>query len=208
MMTGVNSKMDVRQFDKIAREVFAPAYISIAERIKEKTGITSGVCVDIGSGGGYLSIALAGITNMIFFLLDQSHEMLGIAKRNIVESHLEKRLFTLHADVHNIPLDGESVDLVVSRGSVFFWENKTRAFREIYRVLVPGGRAYVGGGLGSHEIQIQIKAKMKEIGHTWHGRSKRNEDHRKIYGEALKKAGITNCSVVKGEEGLWIEIYK
>jgi len=201
-------KMDVHQFDKIAREVFAPAYVSIAEQIKEKTGVTQGICLDVGSGGGYLDIALAGITDMVFFLLDQSHEMLDIAKRNIVGSHLEKRLFTLHADVHSIPLDGESVDLVISRGSVFFWENKTRAFGEIYRVLRPGGRAYIGGGLGRPEVREQIRTKMLQIDKNWSWRKNGNGDNQESYREALQKACIANGSVTKNEVGTWIEMWK
>ncbi len=51
-------EMDVPEFDRIAREVFPPVSLLIAEQIKEITGITEGVCLDIGAGGGYLGIAL------------------------------------------------------------------------------------------------------------------------------------------------------
>jgi SAM-dependent methyltransferase len=42
-----------------------------------------------------------------------------------------------------------SVDLVVSRGSVFFWDDPAQGIREAHRVLRPGGWAMIGGGLGS-----------------------------------------------------------
>jgi hypothetical protein len=42
-------EMNVAGFDKIAREVFAPVYIALATQIKEATGITKGVCLDVGS---------------------------------------------------------------------------------------------------------------------------------------------------------------
>ena len=84
--------MDVREFDGIAREIFAPAYMAIAKRIIEKTGITEGVCLDVGAGGGYLGIAIACITSLDVFLLDNSRGMLDIALRNIIEGDLGKRV--------------------------------------------------------------------------------------------------------------------
>jgi ubiquinone/menaquinone biosynthesis C-methylase UbiE len=160
-------EMNVVEFDKVAREVFAPAYIAFAGQIKKATGITKGVCLDAGSGGGYLGIALANITDLDMILLDQSQEMQDIADRNILEAGLGKRLRTLFADVHEIPLDDCSVNLVVSRGSVFFWEDQAKAFREIYRVLAPGGVTFVGGGFGSVALKKQIDQEMVAIHENW-----------------------------------------
>ena len=160
-------EMDVLEFDRVAREVFPPVYVAIAEQIKEITGITEGVCLDVGAGGGYLGIALAPITNLDIFLLDSSREMLDIALRNVIAGSLETRVRILSGDVHKIPVNDGSIDLVVSRGSVFFWRDKTRAFNEIHRVLAPGGRAHIGGGLGTPEIEKQVRAKMKQIDKNW-----------------------------------------
>jgi SAM-dependent methyltransferase len=55
-----------------------------------------------------------------------------------------------------MPFTDGAVDLVVSRGSLPFWENRSRAFREIYRVLKPGGVAYVGGGFGTEQIKSRV----------------------------------------------------
>jgi len=75
--------MDVEAFDKIAREVFAPAYPLIARQIQERTGINEGVCVDVGCGGGYLGLALAQITRLQVWLLDILPGMLKICQENI-----------------------------------------------------------------------------------------------------------------------------
>jgi len=48
-----------------------------------------------------------------------------------------------------MPLADASVDLVVSRGSIFFWRDPAAGVREAYRVLRRGGKAMLGGGLGS-----------------------------------------------------------
>jgi len=48
-----------------------------------------------------------------------------------------------------MPFPDNSVDLVVSHGSIFFWDDQVKGLQEIYRVLRPGGRAMIGGGAGS-----------------------------------------------------------
>ncbi|HBA54760.1 class I SAM-dependent methyltransferase [Syntrophorhabdus aromaticivorans] len=198
----------IEEFDRIAREVFAPVYPSIAGQIVAGTGITKGRCLDIGTGGGYLGIALAKITDLDILLLDKSREMLDIASRNVMGAGLETRLRVVSGDVHDIPLEDESINLVVSRGSVFMWNDKARAFREIYRVLCPGGTAYVGGGLGSPGIRRQIEAKMKENGRDWPDQKRIAEDRTEMYRQGLQDAGIAGCSVTKSDVGTWIQIHK
>jgi ubiquinone/menaquinone biosynthesis C-methylase UbiE len=199
-------KMNVTQFDRIAREVFPPVYVAIAQQIKERTEITEGACLDIGAGGGYLGIALATITDLHVYLLDSSQEMLDIALCNIIKAGLETRIGILSGDVHKIPVNDESINLVISRGSVFFWKDKVKAFNEIYRVLMPGGKAYIGGGLGTPEIAKQVQAKMNMIDKNWPGRRDKNADSQKICSEALRGSCIADWTIKRGDAGLWIEI--
>jgi ubiquinone/menaquinone biosynthesis C-methylase UbiE len=201
-------KMNVTEFDRIAREIFPPVYVAIAQQIKERTEITEGICLDIGAGGGYLGLALAPITNFHVYLLDNSREMLDIATRNIIEAGLEARVGILSADSDKIPINKESINLVISRGSVFFWEDKTEAFNEVYRVLVPGGKAYIGGGLGTPEIANEVKARMNKIDKNWPGRKDKNADNKRICSEALSRSCITDWTIKKSDAGLWIEIWK
>ena len=179
--------MDVLAYDRIAREIFAPVYPVIAQQIRTQTGITQGVCLDIGTGGGYLGIALAAITDLDFYLMDKSDEVLEIAWMNVAVSGLQNRVRTLCGDVHHIPRDNGSVDLVISRGSLFFWEDKAKAFAEIYRVLAPGGGAYIGGGMGTKELFDKIKVEMDKRRHEFSldPQGERFADHREAYHLAL-----------------------
>ncbi|MDD2443901.1 MAG: class I SAM-dependent methyltransferase [Desulfotomaculaceae bacterium] len=196
------------EFDKIAREVFAPVYPVIAGQIKHKTGIIRGTCLDIGCGGGYLGIAMTGITELDVYLFDASQEMLKIAAGNIASRGLEQRIQTLPGDVHKIPLDDNSIDLVISRGSVFFWRDRQKAFQEIHRVLKPGGVAFVGGGFGTEALKEQITSVMEKKNKNWREKLKKNIGENAVEGfaETLRKAGIITFEIDRNEAGLWIII--
>jgi ubiquinone/menaquinone biosynthesis C-methylase UbiE len=203
-------EIDVPGFDKITREVFAPVYPVIAEQIKHKAGITSGTCLDIGCGGGYLGIAMAGITELQVYLFDNSMEMLEIAARNIAGQGIAVRVQTLLGDVHDIPLSDCSVDLAISRGSVFFWDNLPKAFKEIYRVLKPGGSAFIGGGFGTLELKTQIFCEMNKRDSEWR---KKNQNHTSDESleklkQSLGQAQIPSFEIDRHEAGMWMIIRK
>lgn len=44
------------------------------------------------------------------------------------------------ADMENIPLPDDMIDVVISNGAFCLAPSKEKAFREIFRVLRPGGR--------------------------------------------------------------------
>jgi ubiquinone/menaquinone biosynthesis C-methylase UbiE len=147
---------DPQEFDKVAKLAFAPIYPYLARFIKQKFGITRGICVDVGSGPGSLAIEMARITRLRVFSLDLQEGMTEVAIRNIAEAGLSSRVRAVTADVIRMPFADGSVDLVVSRGSLPFWADRSSAFREICRILRPGGVGYVGGGFGTAEIKSRV----------------------------------------------------
>jgi ubiquinone/menaquinone biosynthesis C-methylase UbiE len=81
----------------------------------------------------------------------------------------------ISGDVAALPVEDASQDLVISRDSVFFWEDLPLAFTEILRVLRPGGHAYVGGGFGSAELAERIVAEMHRHIPGWQAPCRRDE---------------------------------
>jgi ubiquinone/menaquinone biosynthesis C-methylase UbiE len=200
---------DVNTYNSIALGINAPIYEYYAGRILEKTGFSSGTCLDAGCGGGYLGLALARITDLDFIFLDKSHEMLRCAEENIAANGLKQRAATLLGQVQAIPLPDASVDLVISRGSIPFWDELATAFREIRRVLKPGGQAYVGGGLGDPKQRDAVMEQMKKEYPEWRkgGSSIPKHDNRH-YSDALAAAGIDSFTLNRGDDGTWIVFRK
>ena len=97
--------------------------------------------LDLGSGGGIdvlLSAKRVGPTGRAIGL-DMTDEMLALAQRNAVEAGATNVEF-LKGHIEAIPLPADSVDVVISNCVVNLAADKPAVFREIARVLRPGGR--------------------------------------------------------------------
>jgi SAM-dependent methyltransferase len=97
--------------------------------------------LDLGSGGGIdvlLSARRVGPTGRAIGL-DMTDEMLALAQRNAAEAGATNVEF-LRGQIEDIPLPAESVDVVISNCVINLAADKQAVFREIARVLRPGGR--------------------------------------------------------------------
>ncbi len=97
--------------------------------------------LDLGSGGGIdvlLSARRVGPTGRAFGL-DMTDEMLALAQRNAAEAGIEN-VEWLRGQIESIPLPAAAVDVVISNCVVNLAADKPAVFREIARVLKPGGR--------------------------------------------------------------------
>jgi arsenite methyltransferase len=97
--------------------------------------------LDLGSGGGIdvlLSARRVGPTGRAFGL-DMTDEMLTLAQRNAADAGADNVEF-LKGQIEAIPLPAASVDVVISNCVVNLAADKPSVFREIARVLRPGGR--------------------------------------------------------------------
>ncbi len=97
--------------------------------------------LDLGSGGGIdvlLSARRVGPAGRAFGL-DMTDEMLALAQRNAAEAGATNVEF-LKGHIEAIPLPAASIDVVISNCVVNLAADKPAVFREIARVLRPGGR--------------------------------------------------------------------
>jgi arsenite methyltransferase len=114
-------------------------------------------CVaDVGFGGG-LSLALLLDRVGVAWHVDGvelSDTMLKSAQRRFRVGSSAGRLALRHGSITQTPLDGASLDALITVNTIYFVDDLELAFRELARVSRPSGRAVIG--LGDPEAMASL----------------------------------------------------
>ncbi len=200
---------------RTSRKTLAPVYAPLAEQIVSDfdLGEKEGIGIDLGSGPGTLIIELCKRTRMYWVNADINPHYFANFYRQAEEHGVGYRVSALFADAHNLPFRDNYADIIVSRGSYHLWEDKVRAFGEIYRVLKPGAAACIGRGFSRNlpvETAKKIRAKQGKKMH-YDVEKKTNE----LY-NIMNKLGIKDYCIDRpkppGSEnvnyGIWVVFHK
>jgi len=133
---------------KASRSTLAPVYAPLAEQLVSDLDLREkeGIGIDLGSGPGTLIMELCERTKLHWINADINPDVFPHFFEQANELGLGGRVSAVFADAHALPFHDNYADVIVSRGSFPFWEDKTQGFREIYRVLKSGAVAYIGRG--------------------------------------------------------------
>jgi ubiquinone/menaquinone biosynthesis C-methylase UbiE len=122
------------------REVF-PALVG--DLLDELAGARRGL--DAGCGPGQFTILVAErLPSLEMWGIDLAPTMIELARDHAARSPAASRLHFEVADVAKLPFPDGHFDAVLSSGSIKHWPDPVAGLREIHRVLVPGGRAFIG----------------------------------------------------------------
>lgn len=99
------------------------------------------VVLDLGSGAGFdcfLAASKVGPNGRVIGI-DMTQEMIERAIENAKKNGISNVEFRI-GEIENLPVEDNSIDVVISNCVINLSEDKSKVFKEIYRVLKPGGR--------------------------------------------------------------------
>jgi ubiquinone/menaquinone biosynthesis C-methylase UbiE len=149
--------------------------------------------LDLGSGAGadvLISARRVAPTGRAIGL-DMTDEMLELARANASEAGVQNVEF-LKGYIEEIPLDDESVDVVISNCVINLAADKRRVLRETARVLRHGGRFAVSDVLADPDMDEATRADMREWTGCIAGALTRAE-----FEQALSEAGFEEIEITE-----------
>ncbi|MEA1960759.1 MAG: class I SAM-dependent methyltransferase [Bacillota bacterium] len=195
-------------------DAMMPVFPLIAQQCIDDYQLDQGICLDIGAGSGQLGTEIAKITNMTMYYIDIDPQAVALAENTVAASNIDNETYFIQADIcRGLPLEDNFADFIISRGSMWFWEDQVKGTEEIYRVLKKGGIALVGGGLGRYippTMRERLTAIRRSAGHP------HPEGYRRLTAAELEavaiQAGIADFTIIeekpKAKKGGWIEMHK
>lgn len=163
------------------------------EFAKMKPGDT---VVDLGSGAGndaFVARSVVGETGHVIGI-DMTEPMLQKANANVQKlgfSNVEFRL----GDIENIPIAGNTADVVVSNCVMNLVPDKQKAFAETFRIMKPGGHFSISDIVLNGELPDNIRSAATMYAGCVSGAQQKEE-----YLQTIREAGFVNISIQKERE--------
>lgn len=153
-------------------------------------------CVDLGSGRGTDVIRLAEqvAPGGHAYGIDITEGMLATARKTAAKLGITNATF-LRADLEALPLPDTSVDWVTSNCVLNHASNKLQVWKEIARILKPGGRFVVSDIYAVKPIADVYRSDPAAVAECWAGAVLKDE-----YLATLAMAGFVDVTIIEESE--------
>jgi len=147
--------------------------------------------LDLGSGAGLDCILAAqkvGETGHVIGV-DMTPEMIERAQANVKRVNLKNVEFR-HGYLENLPVDSDTVDVIISNCVINLSPDKEKVFNEAFRVLAPGGKLAVSDIVTDGELPESIRKSLS----AWAG-CVAGAVEAKDYIGMMESVGFTSISI-------------
>jgi arsenite methyltransferase len=160
--------------------------VAIASLIKGET------VLDLGSGAGFdcfLAAKKVGKEGKVIGV-DMTPDMIDRARNNARKGNYTNVEFRL-GEIENLPAADNSVDVVISNCVINLAPDKSRVFKEAFRVIRPGGRFMVSDIVLLKELPDPIKESIEAYTGCIAGATKKDD-----YIKTIENAGFKDVQVL------------
>jgi ubiquinone/menaquinone biosynthesis C-methylase UbiE len=139
------------------------ATVRYFDDLAARLGIGAGDSVlDVGSGTGGPAIHIASTTGCRMTGVEITEVGVEVSQRLAREAGLEDRVSFVQADGMSMPFEDGSFDIAISMNVMNVFEDKVALFREVRRLLRPGGRwAFLSGTFAFDEGDAEVRLRMR-----------------------------------------------
>ena len=149
--------------------------------------------IDLGSGAGndcFVARALTGETGKVIGI-DMTEAMIEKARSNTAKLGYANVEFR-YGDIENMPVENDTADVIISNCVLNLVPDKGKAFREIFRIMKPGGHLSVSDVVLRGELPAAIQQASEMYAGCVSG-AVQIEDYLQI----MRDAGLHNVEVQK-----------
>lgn len=154
------------------------------------------VCVDLGSGRGTDVLRLAESVGSHGFVygIDISDGMLGKARKRAEQMGVANVSFE-KANLEELPIESGTVNLVISNCTINHADDKLKVWKEIHRILAPGGRFVVSDIYSLQPVPEKYRDDPEAVAECWAGSVTRD-----VYSSQLSEAGFSDVQILEESE--------
>lgn len=155
------------------------------------------VVLDLGSGAGFdafLAANRVGPSGKVIGV-DMTEDMIEKAKDNAKDyKNVEFRL----GEIENMPVEDNSIDVIISNCVINLSPDKQKVFNEAYRVLKPGGRLFVSDIVTEGSLPEDVKKDLSAWASCIAGAMEKTE-----YLTTMEKAGFKDVKIIAQDAVVW-----
>ncbi len=150
-------------------------------------------CADLGSGKGYDVLKMANMAGSEGFAwgIDVSEAMMQTARENARKLNQQNTAF-IKSELEQINLEDQCLDLVLSNCTINHSLDQARVWKEIFRILKPGGTFIVSDIFASEPVPDKYRNDPEAVAQCWAGAVTRE-----TYFDNLKNAGFTHVEILE-----------